>query len=627
MIDDAMPVRLSHLLRHCSVGAVVRGPDHLVTVKDTSLWRGHEERVIRHVERVRSTLRIGRKILCTPPKARIEEDRVLGQPIPAMRFPGWTRCSKCGLLHYRPWRRARTSETETRGQVQIDPLRCSGPGQGGGRDDDTPVCGGKLEQTPWVLVHEHGYLADVPWHALAHHDTRHPDQSACRADWTSPYLKIRPAPRGYRVACKECRASGSIGGRFPYSVHEWRQPWFRDPPPSPPEGPAWILEINDVRVHSAETRTALVIPPESRIRKGTVVDRLYSSTEKQAEIRGARTRLQRRTTLKRMAREWGCGIDEVKGAVGEVARGYPLYGEPIGDEDLFVAEYRALIGEIPDLEEDEDFVTEHHTPAWTDLGRKLEGAAARLTAGVDRLIAVNRLKEIMVLTGFRRLGGQVTPPDLTGKAEWLPALELYGEGLFFTVRESFLRRWEEHAGVKGRAKAFCRRFEESDLRLPVEPQPQISPRFLALHTLAHLMIRELETKAGYPAASLKDRIYCEIGRDRGPEPMAGVLIYVAVPDTEGSLGGLMSQAEPRRFLRLLSAAVEAASWCSLDPVCARQEGHGPGLLNGAACHACALVPETSCAFGNMLLDRIFVTDVDGRLPGLFDASGRALRWN
>ena len=100
--------------------------------------------------------------------------------------------------------------------------------------------------------------------------------------------------------------------------------------------------------------------------------------------------------------------------------------------------------------------------------------------------------------------------------------------------------------------------------------------------------------------------------------MAGILIHVAVPDTEGSLGGLTQQAEPRRFLRLLTAAVEAAAWCSMDPVCGEQEGHGPGLLNRAACHACALVPEPSCAYGNVLLDRTFVAgDAEGCCPVLF----------
>ena len=626
MTDDAMPVRLSHLLRHCSVGAVVRGPDHLVIVKDTSLWKGHKEREIRHVERVRRTLGVGGLALCTPPKARIEEDSVMGLTIPAMRFPGWTRCSRCGLLHYRPWRRDRTSETETLGAVQIALLHCSGSGPGDRKGDEAPVCGGKLEQVPWVLAHEHGYLADVPWHVLAHRNARQPDHRACHEDMESPYLKIQLADRGYQIRCAKCRASQEMPKRLGYPAKKWQQPWFRDPLPSQPEEPAWILEINDVRVHSAETSTALVIPPESRIRTGTLVDRLYSSTDKQSEIRQARTDLQRRTVLRRFAVEWRCSVDEIAEALKEIERGYPLYGESICDGDLLGSEYRALIGKIPDLEEDEDFVTEHHTREWTDLGRNLEGYPARLTALVDRLIAVNRLKEIMVLKGFRRLGGQVTPPDLTGKAEWLPALELYGEGLFFSLRESFLRPWEEHAGVKARAQGFCKRLYGSDLRRSVEHQPQISPRFLALHTLAHLLIRELETKAGYPAASLKDRIYCEIGRDRGPEAMAGVLIYVAVPDTEGSLGGLMGQAEPRLFLSLLSAAVEAAAWCSLDPVCARQEGHGPGLLNGAACHACSLLPETSCAFGNMLLDRSFVTDVVGGIPGLFSV-GRAATWS
>ncbi|MDE2926489.1 MAG: DUF1998 domain-containing protein [Acidobacteriota bacterium] len=617
MTDEAMPVRLSHLLRHCSVGAVVRGPDHLVTVKDTTFWKGSDEQGIRHVERVRRALKID-KALRTPPKAKVENNgRVSGHAIPAMRFPAWTRCSRCGLLHHLPWRRARTDRTETRGEVQIDPSRCSGPAPHHRMGGDDPVCGGKLEQVPWVLAHEHGYLADVPWHALAHHEPRRAASRACPADWKSPYLQIQPAEWGYRVLCTRCRASGPIASRFPYFGHEWQQPWLRKPPEERPEGLAWILEIGDVRVHSPETRTALVIPPESRIRKGTVVDRLYSSTDRKEEIRDCRTELQRRTTLGRIAAEWGCGIDEVEEALEEIEGGYPLYGKSAGDGDLLGSEYRALIGEIPDLHEDEDFVTEHHTRAWSDLGGKLQGTAARLIAAVDRLIAVNRLKEILVLDGFRRLEGRMTPPDLAGMADWLPALELYGEGIFFTLRESFMRRWEADRQVRDRARIFLDRFNGSGIRSPMGP-PTVSPRFLLLHTLAHLMIRELETKAGYPAASLRERIYCQNGGAVDSGSMAGVLIYVAVPDTEGSLGGLMSQAEPSRFIRLLSSAVEAAEWCSLDPVCARQEGHGPGLLNRAACHACALLPETSCAFGNVLLDRAFVTEVAGGITGLFD---------
>ena len=104
--------------------------------------------------------------------------------------------------------------------------------------------------------------------------------------------------------------------------------------------------------------------------------------------------------------------------------------------------------------------------------------------------------------------------------------------------------------------------------------------------------------------------------------MAGILIYVAVADEEGSLGGLMEQARPERFLRLLTTALETAQWCSLDPVCGEQEGHGPGLLNGAACHACTLAPETSCEHGNILLDRTYVTGNGKDILSLLDYASK-----
>ena len=177
-----------------------------------------------------------------------------------------------------------------------------------------------------------------------------------------------------------------------------------------------------------------------------------------------------------------------------------------------------------------------------------------------------------------------------------------------------LRRWESGAAVVKRADAFERRYVQRAGQGMPEFEVEVAPRFLLCHTLAHLLIRELEGEAGYPAASLRERIYCATGKD----PMAGVLIYVTAADEEGSLGGLMELAEPGRFLRLLTGAFEAATWCSLDPVCGEGEGHGPDLLNGAACHACALVPETSCPYGNVLLDRVFVKGSAPDIAALVD---------
>ena len=188
---------------------------------------------------------------------------------------------------------------------------------------------------------------------------------------------------------------------------------------------------------------------------------------------------------------------------------------------------------------------------------------------MSRLIAVNRLKEILVLMGFRRTGaeGARVAPDVTGESGWLPAAELYGEGIFFTLDEERLQRWEDHPALRERAESLAERYRRR--HVPVD-DIDVSPRFLLCHTLAHVVIRQLDAEAGYPAASLKERIYCRSGAN----PMAGILIYVAVADEEGSLGGLVQLARPRRFLRLLAGAFEAADWCSLDPVCAGQEGHG-----------------------------------------------------
>ena len=405
----------------------------------------------------------------------------------------------------------------------------------------------------------------------------------------------------------------------------WQQPWVREAPARAPETPALLVEVNDVRVHSASTRTALVIPPESRIRRGTVSDRLYSSARSQESIRKAKNRLARKSAVRRLAREYHCTPAEIEDAVEEIDGGYPLHGRTFTAGDLLADEYRALIEEIPDLGEDEDFVTEHHTRGWKALGRTLDaGAARRAVDAVSRLAAVNRLKEILVLEGFQRAGSdRVTPPDLSGESPWIPALELYGEGVFFTLDEARLQRWEGSRALQERADAFAGRYVQRAARGGPSLDVEVSPRFLLCHTLAHLVIRALDAEAGYPAASLKERIYCATGK----APMAGVLIYVAVADEEGSLGGLMELARPERFLRLLTGAFEAAAWCSLDPVCSEQEGHGPDLLNRAACHACALVPETSCPYGNVLLDRGFVRGAAPALPAFLDAvdpdAGRA----
>jgi hypothetical protein len=599
---ESIPVRLSHLLRHCSVGAIVRGPDYLMTVKDIREWTDKSGQPagepIRYVDGVRSALGIKQE-LREPPVAKVlDSGRIEGECVPAQRFPSWMRCPSCGLLHYKPW-------------IGLAPgvKPCC-------QESDPKKCKNKppLEQTPWALIHVDGHMADVPWHFLTHPKdgkTRVQNQQQCRADWTEPYLRLIDKGSSRRqLHCERCKSASdfSDGLQIPYGKTR-QQPWIKEEADAT-DSMATVLEINDARVHAPQTRNALVIPPESRIRKGSVVDRLYSSSQKLQQLERAKTPLARKGALSLIASQLRCTVTQIDDAMKEIGKGYPLYGQNITQGILLENEYQALCDEMPGVADDEDFVTRHHTCSWKAMIGNLAGTKpARIISAVSQLIAVNRLKEIMVLKGFQRMGGTLVPPDIVDESAWLPALELYGEGLFFSLDEDLLSRWESHPTLGERSNDFQRRFAATGLRF--DPEIIVTPRFLLLHTLAHLLIRQLETEAGYPAASLKERIYCTAGK----LPMSGILVYVAVPDVVGSLGGLTELAIPERFLLLLSSVFDHAEWCSLDPVCSEHGGQGPSLLNRAACHACALIPEPSCAYGNVLLDRTFIKgDVTTGMP-------------
>ncbi|MGW3625991.1 hypothetical protein [Streptomyces sp. NPDC000880] len=91
-----------------------------------------------------------------------------------------------------------------------------------------------------------------------------------------------------------------------------------------------------------------------------------------------------------------------------------------------------------------------------------------------------------------------------------------------------------------------------------------------------------------------------------------MLIYTAVADSEGTLGGLVSLAEEREFDRIVRRALTDASHCSADPLCSERLPQDPAdFLHGAACHVCLFVSETTCERGNRFLDRRFVVPLAG----------------
>lgn len=243
----------------------------------------------------------------------------------------------------------------------------------------------------------------------------------------------------------------------------------------------------------------------------------------------------------------------------------------------------------------------------------------------DQVILVEQLKETRAFAGFSRIfpndGNLEAKKSLLTNApplSWLPANQVYGEGIFLSFNEKLLLLWTELQEVQARALKRSRRYNQAiaNRRADHEYRP-LDGRFFLIHTLAHLMINRLCYNCGYGSSALRERIFCS-SPDDDPSAMNGFLIYTSSGDSEGSLGGLVRQGKPWNLEKILRESVEDSRWCSADPVCMQvgsEDGQGPESVNGAACHNCAVIPETSCEEFNMLLDRAFVTG-DGENPDL-----------
>jgi hypothetical protein len=233
------------------------------------------------------------------------------------------------------------------------------------------------------------------------------------------------------------------------------------------------------------------------------------------------------------------------------------------------------------------------------------------------VMVVKRLREVRVLSSFTRVR-EPEPTDLEERLSplareelsWLPAIEVVGEGIFLELAVDRVAAWEAQGAVQRRAEVLRENARKREHGKSSMFSSRITPRLLLTHTLAHLLINQWSLECGYPAASLRERLYVN-------DDHAGLLIYTATSDSAGSLGGLISQANPDRLEPSLRNALASAAWCSSDPLCIESEPGGTDALNLAACHCCALLPETSCEEMNVLLDRAALIGIPRRFTGYF----------
>lgn len=186
---------------------------------------------------------------------------------------------------------------------------------------------------------------------------------------------------------------------------------------------------------------------------------------------------------------------------------------------------------------------------------------------------------------------------------WVPACEVHGEGIFIRFNEEKIRQWEQSEPVVKRNVMLRAGYE--GWRIAHHRNGNVGypgARYYLLHTLAHLIIREFALECGYNAASIQERIYAS----NDDQPMAGILLYTAAADSDGTLGGLVDLGKADSLERILDLALHRAEICSSDPLCSMHNSSEDRTLHGAACHACSFLAETSCEAGNRYLDRALV---------------------
>ncbi|ALH79770.1 DUF1998 domain-containing protein [Sphingopyxis macrogoltabida] len=493
--------------------------------------------------------------------------------LPAYRFPDWHVCPKCDRLQ-----RSRFWSSE----LDRPELFCSecttGRGKRARKSFVVPV--------RFVVTCASGHLQDFPWASWPRHN------SACSRKRPLKLIGKGAGLKGLRVHCTECLEERDLDGALsPGALGkipcEGRSPWLQSAPAACSNEPV-AIQRGASNAYFPVVASALDVPPFG----GTFRDWL---DEFWADL----TTLADRAQVPDFVRK----------------RIHPYWPDPTVTLEQLNAKILTLL-HILDDESSDLRVNEHlmlcsggsadeHFPEFKIVPQNLP---AELLGTFDQVVSVERLREVRALRGFTRLSPAESVSSLhiaplsEAPMNWLPAIEVRGEGIFLNFDEGRVTQWEQIPSVVARARVAheaaersWREHNDDDREFPMT----ISPRFLLVHTTAHALVEQLSLDSGYSTASIRERLYVS----SGPGGMCGFLLYTSAPDSDGTLGGLSRKGRSRELVPILLGALRGSEWCSADPLC------GSGILTlsegsgSAACHSCCFLPETSCEHFNRHLDR------------------------
>jgi hypothetical protein len=603
-------LRPSQLLLTFGVGAVVDLPNLSVMVMGLEDWPEDdckeiaEERLLAAVRR-----QLGPQVqkLLAPPVAEstglvpgpFDESTRIG--VPVAPFPRWLLCPSCRLL---------APLSSGLFELKLDPYRpdhnryihanCTKPGK-------PPT----VVPARFLVACEQGHLDDFPWVEYVH---RGP--TGCNARLRLLEVGTSGEATDVFVKCEVCNRSLPMSGAFGEEGREHmpncraRRPHLRDFDSRGCDEQMRTILLGASNSWFPVILSALSIPKDVDTLSQLIEEHwpVLQNAQNQQNVQLLRQIGQLRPFAKYSDADIWAAIEEKRAGKGREQE----------DGDLKTPEWEVYSKPDASLN-GRDFQLRPVEPP------------ADYRAFFTKIVLAERLREVRSLIGFTRIvsPGDFGDPDeaqelkraplCRASARWAPTSDVRGEGIFIQFSEAAVEGWS--AKLRQREREFFeahRRWRSMRGLEPAKGYPML--RYVLLHSFAHALMRQLSLECGYTTASIRERIYSRPETVEG-EAMAGVLLYTAAADSEGTLGGLVSLGEPRNFGRHLDQALEGLRLCASDPLCAEHHPYRDSLtLHGAACHACLFAPETSCERGNKYLDRsVLVRTVDREDSAFFEA--------
>lgn len=589
-------IRPSQLLWTYGPGAMIDLPNFSVMTMGLDSWKQdlcHPIEEPRLLEQVRRMCGAQVERMLQPPVCEQEVDNpndarsYIG--VPVQPFPRWFRCVKCGLMAEYDSGLFDIRENFYRAErTRFVHSNCP---KGHGRPvDAVPV--------RFLVACKHGHVDDFPWRWFVHDGP-----SDCQGALYFYEKGASLQTENLWVECKGCgrrkslaKAFGQFGqdtlpacrGHHPHLGHDsdsFSECTEKIRPILLGATNSWFpVTVSVLAIPTRDNELAQLVADNWQVLSEAASEEVLSAFFTMWKVQGQNLDLM------------SYGVHAVWEAI-QKERNPKKPGE-VKEEDIKTPEWNELISEKP-IGKFPQFVC------------KKGVVPDAFKSVIRKVVLLERLRKVNALVGFTRIEARdefaedaAKPSGLCkGPPKWVPACEVFGEGLFLQFDEAVIRSWEQSSAVLRQEKELRTGYEGWRSNRNLDPSKGFpGARFYMLHTVAHLFIRELALECGYNAASIQERIYAR----SGDKPMAGILVYTAASDSDGTLGGLVGLGSPEKLELILGKALARAETCSSDPLCSEHKYAADWSLHGAACHACAFAAETSCEVGNRYLDRSLV---------------------